>query len=67
MLGGPMLQRAFLATGALDRLELCVVPRLIGSGLPVFPVGPVPPRQPRLQSARALPMGMVMLDYAFDA
>lgn len=67
VVGGPMLQGAFLAAGALDRLELCVVPRLLGSGLPVFPAGPLPPRQPRLQSARALPLGMVMLDYAFDA
>jgi dihydrofolate reductase len=67
IVGGPMLQGAFLAMGALDRLELCVVPRLLGSGVPVFPAGPVPPCQPRLQSARALPMGMVMLDYAFYA
>lgn len=67
IVGGPMLQGAFLAMGALDRLELCVVPRLLGHGVPVFPPGPVPPRQPRLQSARALPMGMVMLDYAFEA
>ena len=66
IVGGPMLQGAFLALGALDRLQLCVVPRLLGSGLPVFPPGPVPPRQPRLQSARALPLGMVMLDYRFD-
>jgi len=61
-----MLQGAFLAMGALDRLEMCVVPRLLGQGLPVFPTGPASPRQPRLQSARALPLGMVMLDYTFD-
>jgi dihydrofolate reductase len=67
IVGGPMLQGALLEMGALDRLELCVVPRLLGSGVSVFPAGPVPPRQPRLQSARALPMGMVMLDYAFDS
>lgn len=66
IVGGPTLQAAFLALGALDRLELCVVPCLLGGGLPVFPPGPTPPRQPRLQSARALPLGMVMLDYAFD-
>jgi dihydrofolate reductase len=65
IVGGPMLQGAFLAMGALDRLELCVVPRLLGRGVPVFPPAPVPPRQPRLRSARALPMGMVMLDYGF--
>lgn len=67
VVGGPMLQGDLLAMGALDRLELCVVPRLLGSGLPVFPTGPVPPRQPLLQSARTLPMGMVMLDYVFSA
>jgi dihydrofolate reductase len=67
IVGGPMLQGAFLRMGALDRLQLCVVPRLLGTGLPVFPAGPMPSRQPRLQSASALPMGMVMLDYLFEA
>jgi dihydrofolate reductase len=65
IVGGPMLQGALLAMGALDRLELCVVPRLLGGGVPVFPAGTVPPRLPHLRSARALPLGLVMLDYVF--
>ncbi|MEY4695970.1 MAG: hypothetical protein RIT14_398 [Pseudomonadota bacterium] len=67
VVGGPALQSAFLAQGALDRLELCVLPHLLGAGLRVFPDGPPPPRQPRLAGQRALPMGMVMLDYRFGA
>ena len=66
VVGGPMLQAAFLQAGALDRLELCVVPHLLGRGVRVFPDGPAPARQPRLEGARVLPLGMVMLDYRFD-
>jgi dihydrofolate reductase len=65
VVGGPMLQSAFIAEGALDRLELCVVPHLLGQGLRVFPDGPAPARQPRLHGQRSLPLGLMMLDYRF--
>ncbi|MCL4189231.1 MAG: dihydrofolate reductase family protein [Rhodobacteraceae bacterium] len=65
VVGGPRLQAAFLQAGALDRMELCIVPRLLGGGLPVLAgLGSVP-RQPRLADVRRLPAGLVMLDYRF--
>jgi len=66
VVGGPMLQAAFLEAGALDRLELCLVPRLLGRGLRAFPET-APDLSPRLAGLCELPMGMVMLDYRFDA
>lgn len=67
IVGGPALLADVIRAGALDQLELCLVPRLAGSGLRLFPDGPPPPRQPRLAGSRALPMGLVLLDYRFDA
>jgi dihydrofolate reductase len=37
VLGGGRLQQAFLDRDALDRLELFVVPVILGRGLPLFP------------------------------
>ena len=37
VVGGGQLQRAFLEAGALQRLDLFVVPVLLGSGVPLFP------------------------------
>ncbi|MDP1669331.1 dihydrofolate reductase family protein [Phaeovulum sp.] len=65
VVGGPMLQSALIGLGALDRLELAVVPRLLGAGVPAFARGARPGRQPRLAGLRQLPLGMVMLDYRF--
>ncbi|HSF64011.1 MAG TPA: dihydrofolate reductase family protein [Paracoccaceae bacterium] len=67
VVGGPRLQADLIRLGALDRLELCVVPCLLGRGLPVFPAGDPPPVQPELAGVRALPMGLAMLDYRFGA
>jgi len=36
IVGGAMLQSAFIEQGALDRLELFVMPLLLGSGVPLF-------------------------------
>jgi dihydrofolate reductase len=38
VVGGGKLQQAFLDAGALDRLDLFVVPVLLGTGVPLFPV-----------------------------
>lgn len=65
VVGGPTLQSALLSAGALDRLQLCLVPHLLGRGVRVFPEGAPGPRQPALTSTTPLPLGMVMLDYSF--
>lgn len=40
LLGGPSMIRAFHAIDAIDRLEIVVVPVLLGTGTPLFPLGP---------------------------
>lgn len=65
VVGGPALQAQFIARGALDRLQLCILPHLIGSGIRTFPDSPAPPRQPVLHSVAHLPKGMLMADYRF--
>jgi dihydrofolate reductase len=37
MLGGGQLQMAFIERHALDEIEIYVMPRLIGGGVPLFP------------------------------
>lgn len=39
VLGGGRLQQAFLDRGALDRLDMFVVPELVGEGIRMFPGG----------------------------
>jgi len=65
MLGGGQLQMAFMERGALDEIEIYVMPELIGGGRPLFP--PTGFRaSPRLLSARALERGCVRLHYALS-
>ncbi|SFZ81005.1 Dihydrofolate reductase [Devosia enhydra] len=37
MLGGGRLQMAFMERGALDEIEIYVIPELLGGGVPLFP------------------------------
>lgn len=64
LVGGPRTIRAFQQLGALDRLELVVLPILLGSGVPLSP-GQAPPAPLRLlRSDRTFPDGSVELVYA---
>ncbi len=65
VIGGPALQSEFLTRGALDRLQLCILPHLLGRGLRVFPETIPPARQPWLHSVTHLPKGMILTDYRF--
>jgi dihydrofolate reductase len=67
--GGPRTIRAFTELGELDRLELVVLPILLGSGVPLSP-GPAPGQDARgstplrlLRSDRTFPDGSVELVY----
>ena len=66
MLGGGQLQMAFLERGALDAIEIYVMPELIGGGKSLFPPTGFAAR-PRLLSAKTLDRGCVRLHYSFDA
>lgn len=65
VVGGGRLQQAFIERGALDRLELFVVPELVGGGHPTFPPNGFA-RSIRLAAAEPLAAGIVWLDYRFD-
>jgi dihydrofolate reductase len=64
LVGGPQTIRAFAGIGALDRLELVVLPVLLGEGVPLSPPGA--PRLPLnlLRADRTFPDGSVELLYA---
>ncbi len=65
MLGGGELQMAFIERGALDEIEIYVMPELLGGGKPLFPARGFKGR-PRLIDARPLDRGCVRLHYGFD-
>lgn len=65
MLGGGQLQMAFLERGALDEIEIYVIPEMIGGGRPLFPATGFQSSL-RLISALPLDRGCVRLHYAFD-
>jgi len=65
MMGGGQLQMAFMEKGALDEIEIYVIPEMLGGGRPLFP--PTGHRaSPTLISAQALDKGCVRLHYRFD-
>lgn len=60
--GGGRVVSAFLAAGALDRLQICVAPLLIGSGVPALTLPPVDTLAQALRpEGRWLPMGRDVL------
>lgn len=64
MLGGGQLQMAFLERGALDEIEIYVIPEMLGSGQPLFPLTGFR-ASPMLLGARAIDKGCVRLHYRF--
>ncbi len=64
MLGGGRLQTAFMERGALDELEIYVMPEILGGGAPLFPATGYQ-ASPELVSAKPMSMGCVRLHYRF--
>lgn len=64
IVGGGKLQQAVIAEGGLDRLELFIVPEIIGGGIALFPPNSHK-RTVRLWEANTLGSGIVRLDYDF--
>lgn len=62
MLGGGRLQMAFMERGALDEIEVYVIPEIIGGGAPLFPATGFK-ASPELVSAQAIDRGCVRLHY----
>lgn len=66
MLGGGMLQMAFIERGALDEIEIYIIPDLLGGGRPLFPSTGFR-SSPELISAKTLDQGCVRLHYRFSS
>lgn len=66
MLGGGQLQMAFMERGALDEIEIYVMPELLGGGSPLFPATGFQ-MSPKLLSAQALDRGSVRLHYSLSS
>src|SRR5262249_16487553 len=60
--GGGEVARAFLNQRRCDTLELCIVPVVIGDGIPLFGPG-AQPRHLRLTRTRHFDSGLVCVDY----
>jgi dihydrofolate reductase len=64
LVGGPRTIRAFHELGALDRLELVLLPILLGEGLPLSPQAAPPVPLTLLRADRTFPDGSAELVYA---
>lgn len=62
MLGGGQLQMAFLERGAIDEIEIYVMPEIIGAGRPLFPATGFQ-ASPILIDAQPMDRGCVRLHY----
>lgn len=62
VVGGSRTARACLSAGLLDELELYVVPRILGDGIPLL-AGPSALAALKLVEARAFPNGVVRIRY----
>ncbi|HVO98784.1 MAG TPA: dihydrofolate reductase family protein [Bryobacteraceae bacterium] len=60
--GGGELARTFLEEDLIDRVEIGIVPVLLGAGIPMFPAG-FPERKFELIECRAYPKGLVTASY----
>jgi dihydrofolate reductase len=65
VVGGAQLQSAFIEAGALERLELFLIPVLLGDGISLFPKTEPRPRNLVLHNVEMLPKGMTRLIYGF--
>ena len=62
LVGGPRTIQAFRKLGALDVLEILLIPFVLGDGLPLSPPG-TPQVPMRLERQRTHPDGTVELSY----
>jgi dihydrofolate reductase len=64
LVGGPRTIQALQECGALDSLEIVVLPLLLGEGVPLWPDTSAPPALRLLSAPRAFPDGSVELRYS---
>jgi dihydrofolate reductase len=64
LVGGPQTIRAFQALGALDRLEILVLPTLFGKGVPLSPPESAQLSLNLLRAERIFPDGSIEIVYS---
>jgi dihydrofolate reductase len=64
LVGGPRAIQAFSQQGALDSLDVVVLPILLGDGIPLWPHETARPRLRLRQQPRVFPDGSTELSYA---
>lgn len=62
IMGGGKTIRGFMDLGAVDRIELFVMPLLLGDGIPLFQRSPQRASL-KLEASKAFPSGVVQLSY----
>ena len=62
VVGGGMIQRAFLDAGAVDQFDLFVMPIILGAGIQLFP-GQATGVEMKLSDASTFPDGVLKLSY----
>ena len=65
LFGGAMLFRALLDARLVDTIEVSGIPILLSQGVPLLPAGKRSPRL-RLDESKAMPSGIVALNYSVD-
>jgi dihydrofolate reductase len=63
IVGGGKLQSAFFEMDAIDRMELCIIPVVLGDGIPMFPKSKPRAQWLELFDVRRFDKGGVILDY----
>lgn len=61
LMGGSVLARSLLDAGLVDRVEVTVIPVMLGSGIPLVPAGQR--CQLHLEECRPYPSGVIALKY----
>jgi dihydrofolate reductase len=64
LVGGPRTIEAFCRQGALDSLEVVVLPLVLGDGIPLWPRGTAQPRLRLRHQPRVFPDGSAELSYS---
>ncbi len=62
LMGGGEMTREFLTQDLVDRMDLAVVPVLLGEGIPLFPAS-FPQRNFRLVQQKSYPAGVLRVTY----
>lgn len=62
LVGGGELLKTFINEALLDKMHICIIPRIIGNGIRLFPAG-IAETEWKLTETKAYETGAVMLTY----